>query len=362
MKILFEIKKVTKPNYLPKLKQGVEIFELGGGKIYIGNIKRGIQLENIPISLPRAFNGRKSLKYIIENTVVDQELVEDLVDLLVKQELLDIYPTKLIFEDRFQSQITGRPSNSGLFENDVAVRDFEHRINAESALTTWRKGVIEGGKVLLSKRQEIQLKLMGDEESCIALYLSLIASGFTGTYLDINRELQMDDLRAGFFNLNDVGSNLKSTLEAIVKERQLFKNGDQHENKAVLIIYFGKPTDKEIQSWLSEEVPHLIIESIGPNLVVGPLVLPGDSPCLNCVSKVDTKILKGIKEISAFQRPAIGALNWIIGYLNLAIAEFVDTGSSPLIGSAKVFDVVNPNEIREIKYPRHPSCGCNWLK
>jgi hypothetical protein len=276
--------------------------------------------------------------------------------------LLDIYPTKLVFEDRFQSQITGRPSSSGLFENDIAVRDFEHRITAESAISTWRSGVIEGGKVLLSKRQEIDVTLMGDEESCIALYLSLIASGFTGTTIDIKRELQMDDLRAGFFNLNDVGSELKLTLDRIGKERQLFKNGDKHLNNAKLIIYFGRPTEREMQGWLSEDKAHLIIESIGPNLVVGPLVLPGISPCLNCVSKVDTKILKGIKEISAYQRPAIGALNWIIGYLNLAIAEFVDTGNSPLVGSAKVFDVVNPNEIREIKYPRHPSCGCNWLK
>ena len=358
MKILFEVKKVTRPNLLPKIKQGVEFFEVGNNRIYIGNLKGGIQVENIPISLIRSFNGRKTLSQIAENTLVKPELIDELIELLLAHQLIDIYPTKLIFEDRFHSKKNGATKP---FENDVAVRDFEQKIAAESALTTFRSGINDGGKPMLSRRQQFEIKIMGDEELSIALYVSLLSSGFTSTLLEINRDVQMDDLRSGILQLGDVGRKIQETLERLKKVHQLFKDGEQHQKASTLVIYFGRPNEKLIQEWMSQDILHLTIESIGPNVVIGPIVLPGQSPCLNCVTKVDTKILRNIKEISAFQRPAIGALNWITGYLNLAVAEFVDTGSSPLIGCAKVFDFVNPNEIREIKYPRHPACGCNWL-
>ena len=360
MKILFELKKVTKPNYLPKLKTGVELFETGNGRFYVGNLKRGIELNGIPISLLRQFNGRRTIKQIADNTLVEIEAIERTIGILQEQELIDIYPTKMVFEDRFQSRIPGRPTSNGVFENDVAVRDFEQRIRSESSITAWREGANEGGKVLLSKRQEIQIKILGDDESSIALLLSLNASGFTNASVYIEREIEMDDTRTGIFNLNDVGAPIKNVVERIQRERQLFKS-DQNSDAKTLIINFGNPGEKAIQQWLSDEATHLVVQSIGPNLYVGPLVIPGKTPCLNCVAMVDTKILKNLKTISDYQRPAIGALNWIIGYLTLAISEFIDTGNSPLLGCAKVFDSTDPNMIRDIKYPRHPSCGCNWL-
>jgi len=350
MKILFEVKNVSKPNSLPKLKTGVELIDLGGGKTFVGNLKHGIQIENIPISLLRLFNGRRTYKQISELTLVQEPELDELIELLSNQGLLDLYPTKLIFEDRYNTKVT---------EKDIAMRDFNMKLNSELTTSLWRNKVNDGGKVLISKRQDFAIKLEGDEEFRINLYLQLLASGFNSIEIDIPRDVQLDDLRTGQLHLSDAGKPTNSVLDGLAKYRKLF-NSDSTKKDPDLLIYFGRPTEKEIQKWLSLGISHLSIESIGPNIVVGPLVIPGQTPCLNCVAKVDTKILRNIKEISAFQKPAIGALNWITGYLNLIIAEFVDTGNSPLIGSAKVFDVVNPNEIRDIKYPRHPACGCNW--
>lgn len=364
MRILFETKKVTKPNYLPKLKPGVEAFEIGANRIYVGNIKAGIQLEQIPISLIRAFNGRKTLKSLSEISLVDSDLIEDLIALLLEKGLIDIYPTRMVFEERYLSKLPTRANSAALFANDIAIRDFEMRVAAEAAITTWRPGIDDGGRSALSMRQKFPVLILGDEELSISTYFALVESGFNRINLNLKRELQMDDLRTGHFSLTDVGRELMEVLAQRIKERQLFKslgNAQEQVSEPQLIIYFGRPGTKLIQEWMSQELAHIVIESIGPNLLVGPLVIPGKSPCLNCVSLVDTKILRNLKEISAFQRPALAAINLITGYLSLAIAEFVDTGSSPLVGSAKVFDLVNPNEIRELKYPRHPACGCNWL-
>lgn len=350
MKILFEIKNVTKPNSLPKLKTGVELIDLGGGRTFVGNLKRGIQIENIPISLLRLFNGRRTYKQISELTLVQEQELDELIDLLTKEGLLDLYPTKLIFEDRYSTKVT---------DKDIAMRDFNTKLNAEVTTSLWRTKANDGGKVIISKRQDFSIKLEGDEEFQINLYFQLLAAGFNEIDINIPREVLLDDLRNGHIQLSDAGKPMNQLLNELAKHRKLFES-DVIKREPGLVIYFGRATEKQVQSWLSLGISHLTIESIGPNIIVGPLVIPGQSPCLNCVAKVDTKILRNIRDLSAFQKPAIGALNWITGYLNLVISEFVDTGNSPLIGSAKVFDVVNPNEIRDIKYPRHPACGCNW--
>ncbi len=366
MRIFFETKKVTRPNYLPKLKQGVEVFEIGANKIFVGNLKNGIELENIPISLIRSFNGRRTLQTIVENSLLDSNLIDGIIDLLSNRKMIDIYPTRLVYEERTLPD-SPKPITSAnsakVFESDIAHRDFEQRVISESSVTTWRDEALDGGRTRLSERQRFSIKILGDEEMAIALYFLLASSGFTQLSLEIEREVQMDDLRSGIFNVEDIGISIRDSINKAIYDRRLFKYSDEEiKQKSNLVLFFGKPGDKLIQEWMSNEIPHLVIESIAPNFIVGPIVLPGASPCLNCVSLSDTKILRNIKQISAFQRPALAALNWIIAYLALAIAEFADGESSPLIGSAKVFDVTNPNLIRDIKYPRHPTCGCNWLK
>lgn len=365
MRILFEAKKVTQPNYLPQLKESVEVFEIGANRIYVGNLKYGIELADIPASLIRSFNGRKALKVIAMNSLVDSNLLIETVDLLLREGLIDIYPSKLIYEERYQSKLINQSSASKIFENDIAIRDFETKVRSESSITTWRADSYDGGRTKLSDRQRYSIEIQGNEEASISLYLSLAASGFSTLNLNIDREIQLDDLRSGIFDLHHVGMDMKELLVKFRRDRQLFKITTPPENQNTkridLLIYFGHATEKMIQSWMSDEIPHLIIESVGPNFIIGPLVLPGISPCLNCLSKSDTKILQNLKQISVFQRPALAALNWMVGYLTLIIGEYFDTKSSPLVGSAKVFDATNPNSTRDIKYPRHPACGCNWL-
>lgn len=141
-----------------------------------------------------------------------------------------------------------------------------------------------------------------------------------------------------------------------------------YENpKFVLNIAIGKVKNSDLQSWVSENLVHLIVRiGLGPNVIIGPLVLPGKTPCFNCVLLAEEEsslVWQGLHfadQVELNYSLTASALNLISGMLSLSIAQFADTNCSSLLGGAVIVDPNNPFELQTLKYPRHPNCGCAW--
>ena len=115
-----------------------------------------------------------------------------------------------------------------------------------------------------------------------------------------------------------------------------------------------------VQRWQSEGTRYLHLNTlIGGTLEVGPFVIPGESPCLRCVSL--TKRENGIDTSLEFIRKEVptAVAIYMAGLLTLAVGQYFATGNCDLIASSLWYDMHNPMRPAEQRYwSFHGSCGC----
>ena len=133
-----------------------------------------------------------------------------------------------------------------------------------------------------------------------------------------------------------------------------------------------------MQRWMSEEISHLLVgDLIEERIVIGPIVLPGQSPCLNCINLYRAEqlpyfgkleLLAGFSNFDLELPSAQVAL--ISGLVAAQVIEFceVQSGSrlgavSELAGITQSINLLNPLDLCGEKryWQPHSSCGCQTL-
>ncbi|MEI9906527.1 MAG: hypothetical protein WDO06_00220 [Actinomycetota bacterium] len=181
-----------------------------------------------------------------------------------------------------------------------AHQQLQMKLQPELSFSTWQEGVLDGGVALVAGRRSVNVEIFGSSRIAILLYGILLASGFSQTTIHIKsaRTVSDLDLSAGFLRPADVGLPINSRLTEVTKELSLFPNFTSHKGSMEgegqvkkegrverIALAIGKAPSELIQQWMSQGVPHLIIDAPdGPSLTVGPLVIPGKTPCLRCVA------------------------------------------------------------------------------
>jgi hypothetical protein len=154
-----------------------------------------------------------------------------------------------------------------------------------------------------------------------------------------------------------------------------------------LIISTESIPQETIQSWLSENIVHLPISNLAENkIVIGPIVIPGKTPCLNCLNlwradqfphhnsfeilaALDSGEGKGL-ELPAAQVALLTGLitTQVIQYCTSLASE--DSNSAvKLIGATLAINLFDPlgsisssDETFGYRYWQpHISCGCQRL-
>ena len=368
MKLTFE----NKNDYeiRPKLKPGANAVTIDNSSIFVGHFRHGIKISGAHISLVHAMNGRRSISQLAQYTGEPIDEISKLVELLTQNSLIDTHWPKLLIEGRFQSTIPNRPTHDGDFSEDGAVKELTKRLEPELAQASWRENSLDGGRNLIAGRQNIAINLHGNFAISLALYSLLHRAGFARTNLITNREARIEvaDLIGDLITHSDIGSSRKDICERVLRESRVLGPVPNYEAAEFeLNIAIGKVKNSDLQSWVSENKQHLIVRlGQGPNVIVGPLVLPGQTPCFNCVLLTEEEsslIWQGLHYADQFDnRFQIGAttINWLAGTLALAITQYADSRKSSLLGGAVILDPNNPFENENLKYPRHPNCGCAW--
>lgn len=134
-----------------------------------------------------------------------------------------------------------------------------------------------------------------------------------------------------------------------------------------LTIIFGVPDPAKISTLMSSNLPYLLINSLDATTMrIGPLVIPGKSPCVRCIelSQLEqSPLLNQITKARIFAPPQqlnIAATSQVAGMIAQSVLNYLDTGFSELIGTQVLVDTTHPCNPQHITFAINPACGCAW--
>jgi hypothetical protein len=358
----------------PRLKLGVIVTAVSGTKPqshFIGHAAAGIQISHPgAAAIVANFVGLLTCFEISIKTGAPFEVVNKIYDELVAANLIDQVCKPIVLADRFRSEKTNRKTFSQDQSKDVAYQQLQELIAPELGQITWQSGIIDAGVTTLSDRQKVAIDICGDDRLAISLLTVLLASGVSQTSLalsNVPRDITASDLGTGVFAISDLGTNLVNRISEITRDFALFPISKSATTTNYLTVIFGAPDPAKINTLLSANLPHLFIGALdATTLRVGPLVIPGKSPCSRCIELdqlEQSPLLNQINQARLFasvQQLNIAATAQFAGLIAQCILNYLDTGVSELIGTQILLDTANPCNPQHIAYAINPACGCAW--
>jgi hypothetical protein len=372
----------------PRLKIGALVHALEN-RTYVGNLSAGIEIHSSARTALASLNGDLTCHELSSVLGIPMDEIETLVRNLDEAHLLDTEVGRISFHSRFHSRNAHRPSHDADDSNDGAYQQLQSKIASELSFTTWLNGVRDGGIGKLSERRSVSVTIYGESRIALLLFGILAASGVSQTTLQVSkrRTIKEEDTCAGYLRANDIGLPLLARVRELSRELSLFpsnqgtsKTAANHtelkndgENTRQLAIAVGAAPADLIQEWMSQGIPHLLVENPdAASITVGPLVIPGKTPCARCIS-LARQDQGDIWSDIAWQRntsPAaevpVAVAHHISGLIALELLRFIDatncqiTESSELAGARVRFDYHAPLRGGRTLYARHPACGCTW--
>ena len=112
-------------------------------------------------------------------------------------------------------------------------------------------------------------------------------------------------------------------------------------------------------------VAHIQIGNLDAGKIeVGPIVIPGKTPCYNCILLWRSEEMKDLANLflsnllsKPLELPA-ASVTYLAGLVVMLIDNFFAMEKSFLIGSSIVINLLKPLEFTERFWQPHPRCGC----
>ena len=175
---------------------------------------------------------------------------------------------------------------------------------------------------------------------------------------------------------SDIGLNFRGRLEELSREWSLFPVASHgsaiHKPTAELIpernlrILVGGYDPELIEYFTRDGHDHLFVGKLAGGVATcGPLVRPGSTPCVQCLSL-------GAEERYGRFHTQLAATNGTSDEMPIAIAHqlaaitahaalrLIDTGDSPLMGAQIYLNYLEPFTPSMNRFSRHPQCTCLW--
>jgi len=357
----------------PQLKTGTLVIARGENT-YVGRSDYGIEYEGAQVrSILACFSGTRTCSEIAHELACDLDNVTSLVAELDALHFLDTQKSAIVLSDRYRAPGADAISDSGLCDDnlDATFQQIKSRIRPELSLTTWGPEVRDGGVSLMSARQDQPVLIYGNSRIAILLYGILLSSGLSQTTLisdEPSRLIGDIDLCGGFLRLSDIGSSQNERITNIRPELSLFPlNCAGSKNPREIAISVGPPTPELLQMWMSECIPHLFIEDPEcASITIGPLVIPGRTPCWRCtaLTQDDEHIawteVQWQRRIAPRHETPVSVAHHVAGLAALELLHFIDTGNSDLLGSTFRINYLSAIDAKYRTFLHHPACGCRW--
>jgi len=369
-----------------ELKRGVALSQsTTPGEYLLGTLKRVIRIctpeeKVIALALARG----KSEKEILQTPNVLDATVSTLLAQLEEEELINHEQGVLRVSQRFVSKLDNRVKKNSRPAVDAGVQQLQRRCAPELNQTNWIDGVVDGGVEILSARQNYLCEISGNNRVATLLYSLLLASGlsqvrFTPASRGADPLIGDIDMALSTFRQSDTGTPFKSHCEMIRKELALFPL-DRHENyldeasSPDLRIHCGDINPETLSLWMSSGEKFLMIPTPrADSALIGPLVIPGESPCLRCYELSSSEqrgvlnhlefmpdVAKEYPQIAAHFIAALAA-SFIVKFCDattVAIVEDRAADFGALLGIAIAVDYQLLAYPQVVAIARHPHCGC----
>jgi hypothetical protein len=358
----------------PRLKTGALVTAISYSdpqSHFIGHSSAGIQ-----ISYPGAaailenFNGALTCLEISVKTGAPFEVVNKICEELANANLIDQIAKPIILADRFHSEKENRKTFAKDQSKDAAYQQLQERIAPELGQITWQSGIIDAGVTTLSQRQNVAIDICGDDRLATLLLMLLLGSGVSQTTFALSnpeREIKISDLGTGIFSISDLGLNLRNRTTELSRSASIFPISKIAIAKKFLTIIFGAPDPAKISALLASNTPHLFISTLDATAIrIGPLVIPGKTPCFRCLELsqlAQSPLLSQINQARNFAPIAqlnLAAGTQVAGMIAQTVLNYLDTGFSELTGAQVIIDTAQPCNPQHIAYSINPACGCAW--
>lgn len=362
-----------------RLKRGVALYATDNPDHFlVGSKKRAIRINTVEEkallrSLASGVRDDEIASLLSCLTPAQKKNCEDLLKEIEVHQLCEVREGRLALSQRFISPHQGRAQKNSRPERDAAFIQLQHRVSAELAQTDWIEGVDDGGVEILSARQNFLVEISGSNRVATILYSLLLASGATQTRFiagsrSINPLIGDLDIAIGTFTTQQIGFNFNKQCEVLRKELSLFpldreSNYLDELSTPELRVHCGDIDPEKLSQWMSTSQPFLHIPTPQADIAqIGPLVIPGKSPCLRCVELVE-KDQSGVTERkllnpeTSTDYPVIAAY-FIASLAASQILAYFERQSSEITGKVTSLDYQALTYPQVATIARHPLCGC----
>jgi len=339
---------------------------------YVGRNDRGLEISSLARAALTAMDGSNTCLELSQTLGIPLSEILELVIELDRANLIDTQASKISVHTRFHSPNAHRASHDSDDSNDGAYRQLQAKLLPELSATTWLTNVRDGGVSIIDHRRDWHVGIYGQSRIATLLYGILLSSGITHSDLqgfDGHKLIGEEDLCAGFLHTGDIGLLYADRIRELSRELSLFPspNKDREEKSREIMVSVGNAPADLLQQWMSNGIPHLLIDSPEcASVGVGPIVIPGQTPCARCMALAREDQNPAWREV-AMQKllnPArevpVAVAHHIAGVAALELLRFIDEGQSQLIGTSARIEYHRPTTSAQQTFTRHPACGCNW--
>ena len=366
------------------LKRGTSLFSTTTpGEYFLGTPTRAIRIYTseqkvIAEHLTRGLSEAE----IAQIAGVSPIAIHNLITELTHQSLIDTSQGSIKLSNRFISKLDGRADKNSRPERDGAFIQLQNRLAPELTYSTWTRGVTDGGVAHISKRQNYLIEISGENRVATLLYSLLLASGFTQvrfTSTARGRRSTISDLDIAVdgINASHYGFSFIKNREDLRREYSLFPidKGANYADEAStpdLAIHCGDIDPEKLALWMSYSQPFLHIpHPHGGRAEIGPLVIPGKTPCLRCAELAERdqsgvtsrRALRSDEtdeypQIAAHAVAALAAAQ-IVAYCDITtLSEGEALKAVELFGKITLVDYQALSQPQVVAIARHPLCGC----
>jgi hypothetical protein len=312
------------------------------------------------------FNGHRTLTAISAEAGIPEAAVQSLVDELATHNMVDLHRTPISYLRRYNSELGRIESVDDLDErtDDYAAEAFMRRMVIECDAVTHNLGDRDGGRSAVLERRNFPILIFGAGKIVSSLIGVLSASGFTEiacvnrvSARDSSLKISECDIAGGYVGKKDIGQSRKKVIEEIRDRSSLFASPKPAIHNPRLIISIGNPGPDSVQRWMMENTTHLLVEiPTSSEVRIGPLVIPGKTPCARCVQLAEgiTMPMSQKCEVSAAFSLSIASA------IALDVLSLADRNSSIYLATSYIHSshLYHQPEIQH--WSQHHACGCAW--
>lgn len=162
----------------------------------------------------------------------------------------------------------------------------------------------------------------------------------------------------------------RATTEWFLVRSGLVTSAPGDRPTVALVLSVGPLSRTTSDALVRDAVPHLIVEAVESDVVVGPFVVPGRTACLRCLDAhraaedpwhpVLVGTVPQIARHDGVTAPLHSAM--VTTALSWAVADLVRyvEGDRPTTWSATVTVAPDRSSLVPRPWLRHPACGCSW--